>query len=164
MKEYWGDAAGTAKTLTKDAWLKTGDLGVIDDEGFLHIRDRIKDLINRGGEKIDSVSVENAVLSDQRLSEAAAVGVPDERLGELPVVIVIVRPQYYGKVKETEVIEISKTLLPKFAVPVMVIVQNEAFELTPSGKVLKAPLRVKAKLEWERRNGDGVTEIPKARL
>ncbi|KAG5636318.1 hypothetical protein H0H81_008432 [Sphagnurus paluster] len=83
MQCYWRDQEATSKSITNDGWLRTGDLGFLDNEGFLYIKDRIKDIIIRGGENIDSVSVENALYRDPRVLEAAAVGVPDERLGEL---------------------------------------------------------------------------------
>ncbi|KAL1731658.1 hypothetical protein EV714DRAFT_248729, partial [Schizophyllum commune] len=84
MRGYWKDEAATAKAITKDGYMRTGDLGVMDSEGFLYIRDRLKDIIIRGGENIDSSTVENALHADEGVLEAAAVAVPDERLGELP--------------------------------------------------------------------------------
>ncbi|KAH8105971.1 hypothetical protein BXZ70DRAFT_998122 [Cristinia sonorae] len=152
MKCYWKDPEATARALTADGWLKTGDLGLIDKEGFLYIRDRIKDLINRGGEKIDSISVENAIHADDRIYQVAAVGVPDPRLGELVAAVVSVKPGFRGQVKEEEVINMVRGNLPHYAVPVMVIVLNNSFELTPSHKIRKEPLRALARQEWERRS------------
>ncbi|THH32724.1 hypothetical protein EUX98_g1473 [Antrodiella citrinella] len=153
MKSYWREPAATSKALTQDGWFKSGDLGVMDEEGFIYIRDRIKDLIIRGGENIDSSTVENALYNDTRIDAAAAVGVPDDRLGELVAAVVSIKPAYHGKVKESEVVEITRKTLPKFAVPVLVIVQDAPFAMTPSGKIMKAPLRELAKAEWERRKG-----------
>ncbi|CAL1700983.1 unnamed protein product [Somion occarium] len=127
MRSYWDDPQATAKTITRDGWLRTGDLGYLDPEGFLYIRDRIKDLIIRGGENIDSVSVENAILADPRVSEVAAVGIPDKRLGELVAAVVSPKAMYRGQVRESEIIEIARKRLPKFAVPVMVVIQDDAF-------------------------------------
>uniref|UniRef100_A0A8H8CLN0 Uncharacterized protein n=1 Tax=Psilocybe cubensis TaxID=181762 RepID=A0A8H8CLN0_PSICU len=148
MKGYWKDPESTHKVLTKDGWFKTGDLGYLDQEGFLYIRDRIKDIIIRGGENIDSVSVENAIYADERVLEVAAVGVPDVRLGELVAVIVSIKPAYHGKVTETSLISQAQKSLPRHAVPVLVIIQNEPFERTPSGKILKADLRKMAAAIW----------------
>ncbi|TFK43550.1 hypothetical protein BDQ12DRAFT_184901 [Crucibulum laeve] len=160
MKEYWGDHQATAKALTKDGWFKTGDLGLLDEEGFLYIRDRIKDIIIRGGENIDSVSVENALYADERLGEVAAVGVPDERLGEQVAAVVTVKPAHRGQVTEASLIALARKSLPKYAIPVMILIQDEPFELTPSGKILKANIRKVAKAAWEKRLKEG----PKAKL
>ncbi|KAF4623121.1 hypothetical protein D9613_001373 [Agrocybe pediades] len=151
MKGYWRDQEATDQVLTKDGWFKSGDLGCLDEEGFLYIRDRIKDIIIRGGENIDSVSVENAIYADERVLEVAAVGVPDKRLGELVAAVVSVKPAYHGKVTEALLIELARTSLPKFAVPVMILVQNEPFERTPSGKIIKTDLRKVAEAAWIKR-------------
>ncbi|KAF9058217.1 hypothetical protein BJ165DRAFT_1426444 [Panaeolus papilionaceus] len=153
MKGYWKDQAATDKVLTKDGWFKSGDLGYLDTEGFLYIRDRIKDIIIRGGENIDSVTVENVLYADTRILEAAAVGVPDPRLGELVAAVVSIKPPYHGQVTERELIEHVAKKLPKFAVPVMIIIQNEPFERTPSGKILKPQLRELAAKAWVERVG-----------
>lgn len=154
---YWNDTDATNKSLTKDGWFKTGDIGVIDSGGFLYIKDRIKDIIIRGGENIDSVSVENAIYLDDRISEVAAVGVPDERLGELVVAIVSVKSAFRGMVKESEIIEQCQRRLPRYAIPVMVLICDRPFELTPSGKIMKPPLREFARREWESRVKRGHT-------
>ncbi|KAJ7233984.1 hypothetical protein C8J57DRAFT_1381406 [Mycena rebaudengoi] len=153
MQAYWRDPTATAKALTKDGWLKTGDIGFVDKEGFLYIRDRIKDIIIRGGENIDSVSVENALFTDGVL-EVAAVGVPDQRLGELVAGVVSIKPSYRGKVTEASLIALARQRLPSFAVPVMILFLNE-LEHNPSGKILKGNLRVLAGKEWENRKTQG---------
>jgi acyl-CoA synthetase (AMP-forming)/AMP-acid ligase II len=151
MKEYWRDSAATSKVLTRDGWLRSGDIGYVDDEGFLYVRDRIKDLIIRGGENVDSVSVENAIFSDTRIMECAAVGVPDKRLGELVTAIVVPKENYKEEVTEEQVIAIAASQLPGFAIPSMIIVQKESLPRNPGGKILKGPLRILAAKEWERR-------------
>ncbi|KAJ8080080.1 hypothetical protein PM082_016908 [Marasmius tenuissimus] len=93
------------KAITKDGWYRTGDLGYLDDEGFLYIKDRLKDIIIRGGENIDSVSVENALYEESGVLEAAAVGVPDQRLGELVTAVVTIKQGYTGKITEKSLIE-----------------------------------------------------------
>lgn len=153
MKGYWRDQEATDKVLTKDGWLKTGDLGLLDNDGFLYIRDRIKDIIIRGGENIDSVSVENALYADDRVLEVAAVGVPDARLGELVAAIVSIKSAYQGEVTEATLKSIAQKSLPRFSVPVMIVIQDEPLERTPSGKILKADLRKVAAKEWLRRSG-----------
>ncbi|KAK7470668.1 hypothetical protein VKT23_002090 [Stygiomarasmius scandens] len=153
MKGYWKDPEATNRTVTKDGWLKTGDLGYLDEEGFLYIKDRIKDIIIRGGENIDSVSVENAFYALPSVYEAAAVGVPDEKLGELVAVVVSLRPGYEGKTTEAELIATVQKSLPRFAVPVMIIMQSEPLERTASGKIIKGKLRDQAAKEWKARQG-----------
>ncbi|KAF9451706.1 acetyl-CoA synthetase-like protein [Macrolepiota fuliginosa MF-IS2] len=157
MKGYWHDEAATDKVLTQDGWLKTGDLGFVDEEGFLYIRDRIKDIIIRGGENIDSVSVENALYSDDRVAEVAAVGVPDTRLGEQVAAVVSVRPENRSQVTEASLISVAQKRLPGFAVPVMVVIQDQPFEQTASGKILKGELRKIARAEWEKRQAKKVS-------
>ncbi|KNZ77743.1 2-succinylbenzoate--CoA ligase [Termitomyces sp. J132] len=166
MKCYWCEPVATEKVITLDGWLKTGDLGFLDEEGFLYIKDRLKDIIIRGGENIDSVSVENALYRDSRILEAAAVGVPDDRLGELVAAVVSVKSAYRGSVTEASLIRLAKKYLPRFAVPVMIVVFNEPLEHTPSGKIIKGELRQIARQHWEarRRNGTARAREPLANL
>lgn len=82
----------TAEVIDSDGWLNTGDVGMVDAEGFLYIRDRAKDVIIRGGENIASAEVENAVYLDNRIFECAAVPVPDPVLGERVAVCVSLAP------------------------------------------------------------------------
>ncbi|KII94769.1 hypothetical protein PLICRDRAFT_693101, partial [Plicaturopsis crispa FD-325 SS-3] len=151
MKEYWRDPVATERSITKDGWMKTGDLGLLDEEGFLYIRDRLKDIIIRGGENIDSVMVENALYQDARVIEVAAVGVPDQRLGELVTAVVYAQPSHLSQLTESDLIALSRRSLPRFAVPVMILITSEPFARTPSGKITKAQIRKLAKEEWEKR-------------
>ncbi|KAJ6573029.1 hypothetical protein DFH09DRAFT_1152220 [Mycena vulgaris] len=157
MKGYWGDQAATDKTVTKDGWLMTGDIGVLDKEGFLYIRDRIKDIIIRGGENIASQLVENALFTDG-VMEVAAVAVPDEKLGELVAAVVCLKSDYAGKITEQDLIALARTRLPAFAVPVMVLFQAE-MPRNASGKTLKAELRQVARREWEKRERRAVAKL-----
>ncbi|KAE9399485.1 acetyl-CoA synthetase-like protein [Gymnopus androsaceus JB14] len=151
MRGYYRDSEATSQVMTRDGWLRTGDVGIMDEEGFLYIKDRIKDIIIRGGENIASISVENALYADPRILEAAAVGVPDKRLGELVAAVVSVKPTHTGKVTESSLIEGVRKRLPPFAVPVMILVREEPFELTPSGKIMKDQLRRLAREQWKSR-------------
>ncbi|KAJ3736806.1 hypothetical protein DFJ43DRAFT_1143478 [Lentinula guzmanii] len=152
MQGYWKDPQATAQAITTDGWLRSGDLGCIDEEGFLFIKDRLKDVIIRGGENIDSVSVENAIYAHPAVHEVGAISVPDDRLGELVAAVASLKPNC-GKVTEDEVISVARNLLPRFAVPVMVILQTEPLEHTPSGKIIKTRLRALAREMWQKRNG-----------
>ncbi|TRM70589.1 hypothetical protein BD626DRAFT_449195 [Schizophyllum amplum] len=151
MKCYWKDEAATAKAITKDGFMRTGDLGVMDAEGFLYIRDRLKDIIIRGGENIDSSMVENAIHADEGVLEAAAVAVPDDRLGELVAVVVAVKEGESLYCNAEGLIQLAKTKLPRFAVPVMILLQYNPLERNASLKPLKTALRKVAQAEWERR-------------
>ncbi|KAF5393503.1 hypothetical protein D9757_000599 [Collybiopsis confluens] len=164
MKGYYRDPEATRQVLMADGWLKTGDIGVMDSEGFLYIKDRIKDLIIRGGENIPSISVENALYEDPRISEAAAVGVPDKRLGELVAAVVSLKTPYRGQVTESSLIESVRKRLPPFAVPVMIVIKNEPFHLTPSGKIMKPQLRDLARKHWEARRKDANDKVARANL
>ncbi|KAJ3892547.1 hypothetical protein GG344DRAFT_45219 [Lentinula edodes] len=167
MKGYFGDPVATSKALTKDGWLKTGDVGYLDEEGFLYIKDRLKDIIIRGVELIllDSVAVENALYEHEGVLEAAAVGVPDDRLGELVTAIVTVKPAFRGKVSPNALMVLANKRLPKFAVPVMILVREDDFSHTPSGKIIKTELRKIAAEEWSKRSHEGLeTIIRRAKL
>jgi acyl-CoA synthetase (AMP-forming)/AMP-acid ligase II len=128
MKEYWRDPAATAKAITKDGWFKSGDLGTIDEEGFLYIRDRLKDLIIRGGENIDSVSVENAIYEDSRVAEVAAVGVPDKRLGELVAAVVSIKSAFGRQVSERELIAVARKKFVLSSSPAHVLVSPDIWQ------------------------------------
>ncbi|PBK95040.1 acetyl-CoA synthetase-like protein [Armillaria gallica] len=179
MKGYWRDPVATNSVLTSDGWLKSGDLGMQDQDGFLYIKDRstsfcrslvslnsnqalVKDIIIRGGESISSISIENGLYNDPRLAEVAAVGLPDPRLGELVAAVVSVKPAFKGKVTEESVLASARKNLPRFAIPVMILVLETPFELTPSGKIMKGNLRTLALGEWKKRNG--VTSDVQSRL
>ncbi|KAJ7095365.1 hypothetical protein B0H15DRAFT_829228 [Mycena belliarum] len=139
MKGYWRDAAATEKTVTKDGWLMSGDIGLQDEEGF------------------DSTSVENALFTEG-VKEVAAVPVPDERLGELVAAVVTVKPEFEEKVTEASLMTLARTRLPGFAVPVMIIFRAE-LPHNPSGKILKRELRVLAQREWEKRGRRAVAKL-----
>ncbi|KAF9520337.1 hypothetical protein BS47DRAFT_1335956 [Hydnum rufescens UP504] len=151
MVGYWKNPEATNRVLTKDGWFNSEDLGSMDEDGFLYVHGRVKDLIIRGGENIDVVGVENALYGDDRVSLCAVVGVPDARLGELPAAVVYLRPN--ARATEQELIESVRSHLPAFAVPVMIMFSKERFEVNAAGKILKSVLKEKAKREWERRGG-----------
>ncbi|KAL5500943.1 hypothetical protein ACEPAH_9330 [Sanghuangporus vaninii] len=151
MRGYWGDKEATRKAITRDGWFKSGDSAYIDEEGFLYIKDRIKDIIIRGGENIHSTEVENALYADERILDAAAVSVPDPRLGELVAAVVATKPHYKGQVVEEDVIGNARKLLPAHAIPVLVLVQDEMIERNANGKIVKTDLRKRVRREWARR-------------
>ena len=86
---YWDDPQATAEAISSDGWLATGDLGYLDDEGYLFLVDRKKELINRGGYKVYPREVEEVLYAHPDVLEAAVIGIPDDRLGEEVVAIVV---------------------------------------------------------------------------
>ncbi|PBK66536.1 long-chain-fatty-acid-CoA ligase [Armillaria solidipes] len=153
MKGYYGDQGWSKIAITKDGWLMTGDLGRVDEDGYVYITDRIKDIIIRGGYNVDSIFVENALYTEPGVLEAAVVGVADEQAGELPVALVTLKPGYDGLINEEKLVAVAEKLLPVFAVPVMIILHDRGFDHTlASEKIIKAPLRVIAQKEWVRRS------------
>jgi fatty-acyl-CoA synthase len=134
---YWRDAERTAESFHDD-WLRSGDVGYLDGDGFLYLTDRKKDLIISGGENIASSEVERVLYDLVEVSEAAVIGLPDATWGERPVAVVVLRPGAaidYAKV-ETH----CRAHLAGFKIPRALIVR-ESLPRNPSGKVLKRVLR-----------------------
>ncbi|WP_047153938.1 class I adenylate-forming enzyme family protein [Aneurinibacillus tyrosinisolvens] len=134
---YWNNEEAT-KNAIEDGWLSTGDLAMVDEEGFVSIMDRIKDMINRGGEKIYSVEVEDVLYSNTKIMEAAIVGVPDSTYGE--VVKAYIVPRKGETLTENEVKEWVAERLAKYKVPTY-IEFLEALPRNPNGKIIKTQLR-----------------------
>jgi long-chain acyl-CoA synthetase len=139
IRGYWNKPEATAKAFTKSGWLRTGDIAKIDEEGFIYIVDRAKDMIIRGGENVYSVIVEAAIFEHPDVQDCAVVGVPHPTLGEEVAAVVVLRP---GRVIEAE--EISRHVaarLAKFEVPTKVFFRSDDLPRNPQGKVLKRELR-----------------------
>jgi acyl-CoA synthetase (AMP-forming)/AMP-acid ligase II len=137
MKEYLNDPETTRETL-KDGWLYTGDLGQVDEEKFLYVVDRKKDIIISGGENISSVEVESTLYKHPKIMEVAVIGIPDPTFGEGVCAIVV--PRKGETLSEQEVIGYCKEHLASFKKPRKVIFVD-ALPRNPSGKVLKRELR-----------------------
>ena len=136
----------TAETV-RDGWLHTGDGGYLDEEGFLFIVDRVKDMIISGGENVYSAEVENAVHQHPAVVECAVIGVPDEKWGER--VHAIVRLQEGHSLTLEELIEHCRTLIAGFKCPRSVELRQEPLPLSGAGKILKRELR---RPYWEGRD------------
>lgn len=136
--KYWNNEKATKETII-DGWLATGDLASIDEEGFITIMDRIKDMINRGGEKIYSVEVEDVLYSHPSILEAAIVGVEDQKYGEVVKACVVVKPREES-LTEYAVKEWIAERLAKYKVPAYVEFL-EQLPRNPNGKVIKTALR-----------------------
>jgi len=110
------------KALWRNGWLHSGDVGYIDEEGYLQITDRIKDVIKSGGEWISSLDLENLMSQHEAVLESAAIGIPDEKWGERPLMIVTLKPEYKGKVTGADFKQFMQKFaeegkLPKYGVP-----------------------------------------------
>jgi acyl-CoA synthetase (AMP-forming)/AMP-acid ligase II len=138
MKGYWRRPEETAKTIDKDGWLHTGDAGYLDEDGYLYIHDRMKDLIISGGENIYSAEVEGILSEHPAITEVVVVGIPDERWGETVLAVVVLR---HGHIlTDTELIAWAKERLAGFKIPRSIKFMDE-LPRNPSGKVLKRELR-----------------------
>ncbi len=93
MQGYWKLPQETARTMGADGWLRTGDAGYIDADGYLYIHDRVKDMIISGGENIYPAEVENAIYGHPHVSEVAVIGIPSERWGEEVKAVVALKPE-----------------------------------------------------------------------
>ena len=138
MRCYWNRPEATAETI-RDGWLRTGDIAEIDEEGYVYIRDRAKDMVLRGGENIYSAEIERVVYLHPAVFEAAAFGVPDERLGEELAVVVMPRP---GADLGAEAIRAHVARhLARFKVPRYVWLQDQPLPRIAVGKIDKLALR-----------------------
>jgi fatty-acyl-CoA synthase len=124
----------------KDGWLYTGDVVTIDEEGFVKIVDRTKDLIKSGGEWISSVDIENALMAHEGIFEAAVIAVPHEKWQERPIACVVLKEAYKGQVSQEDIIEFLKPQFAKWWLPDEVVFLDE-IPKTGVGKFLKRALR-----------------------
>ncbi len=137
MPEYWHRPEATENTLV-DGWLHTGDAGYFDEEGYLYIHDRLKDMIVSGGENIYPAEVENALFAHPAVAEAAVFGVPDENWGESVVAAVVLKPGHHAG--EDDIIRFTREKIAAFKVPGR-IVFIDLLPRNTAGKVLKRELR-----------------------
>jgi acyl-CoA synthetase (AMP-forming)/AMP-acid ligase II len=137
MKSYWNMPQASAETL-KHGWLHTGDVGVMDDEGYVYVQDRIKDMIVTGGENVYPREVENVLFGHPSIADVAVIGLPDEEYGEAVTAVVVLRQ---GVALDTdEMIVFCRGKLGGFKIPRQIRIVNE-LPRNPSGKVLKKDLR-----------------------
>ncbi len=136
LKEYWNRPDATREAFD-NGWFRTGDLGTIDDEGYLYIKDRIKDMIISGGENIYPAEIENVIIGIPGVSEVAVIGMPDEKWGEIACAIVVADQ---ARASEQQIVAFCGTRLARYKVPRKVIFA-EAIPRNPSGKILKRVLR-----------------------
>jgi fatty-acyl-CoA synthase len=139
MEGYWRQPGASAEVL-RGGWFHTGDMATLNKEGYLLIVDRKKDIIVSGGENISSLELEKAILAHPAVLEAGVIPIPDEKWGEVPKALVVLRPN--ATATETELIEFCRSQLAHYKCP-------RSFEFVPSlpktgtGKILKKDLRRK---------------------
>jgi fatty-acyl-CoA synthase len=138
MAGYWNLPEATAKTLDSDGWLRTGDAGYMDNDGYLYIHDRIKDMIISGGENIYPAEVESAICDHPDVAEVAVVGVPDDKWGEAVKAVVVMKA---GKTATpSDIINFTRERIAGFKTPKSVDF-IEALPRNASGKILRRHLR-----------------------
>ena len=132
------DSPDSADRWTDDDWFRTGDIVTIDARGCIEIADRTKDVIKSGGEWISSVALENALMAHPAVAEAAVIGVPNERWGEVPMAIVVTRPGQ--NVAAEELIRFCEAKLARYKIP-KAVAFTDVLPRNAAGKVLKRVLR-----------------------
>ena len=140
---YWNKPEATRDTFV-EGWLHTGDLARIDADGFVEIVDRKKDMVNRGGENVYCVEVENALAEHPSVYEVAVLGVPDAMMGEKVGAVVVPRPG--TPLDPRELVAFARKRLADFKVPQYVVVRADPLPRNPGGKILKPTLRKET--EW----------------
>jgi long-chain acyl-CoA synthetase len=145
MMGYWERPEETARAVI-DGWMHTGDSGYMDQDGFIYVVDRVKDMIISGGENVYSVEVENAVARHPAVAQCAVVGIPNEHWGEQVHAVVVLKSG--AQATADELIEFCKTLIAGYKCPRSVDLRETPLPLSGAGKVLKRELR---KPFWENR-------------
>ena len=138
MREYWRRPEETAEAF-RDGWYHSGDAGRVDDEGFVYLVDRTKDMIVTGGENVYSTEVEQALVAHPAVAQVAVIGIPDQVWGEAVHAVVVLKPG--AVVSETELVEHSKGLIAGYKVPKAITFREEPLPLSGAMKVLKRELR-----------------------
>lgn len=138
MQGYWNKPDQTATALLDGGWYRSGDVGMLDPEGYLFLVDRAKDMIVTGGENVYSIEVENAISSHPDVIQVAVIGLPDELWGEVVHAVVVCEP---GVVDESELTAWARKTIAGFKVPRSWTLQADPLPLSAAGKVLKRDLR-----------------------
>jgi long-chain acyl-CoA synthetase len=150
FKGYWNKPDETARTLVDGGWLRTGDAGFLDEDGYLYLTDRVKDMIISGGENVYPAEVENALSDHPEIADVAVIGVPDQRWGETVKAIVVPKPG--ASPRPEAIIAFARQRLAHFKCPTSVDFA-ETLPRNPSGKLLKRELREPYWTGHERRIG-----------
>ena len=138
MKGYWNNDEATAEAVDADGWFRSGDIGYLDDDGYLYIHDRVKDMVVSGGENVYPAEVENALMRHPGIADVAVIGVPHEKWGETAKAVVVKAEG--ADPSEEEIIAFAREHLARFKCPTSVDFVD-VLPRNPSGKVLKKDLR-----------------------
>ena len=138
LKEYWNRPDATRGAFD-NGWFRTGDIGEIDDDGYLYIKDRMKDMIISGGENIYPAEIESVMIGIPGVTEVAVIGLSDEKWGEIACAIVVADQ---SEVSQQQIVEFCGARLARYKLPKKVIFADE-IPRNPSGKILKRVLRDK---------------------
>jgi acyl-CoA synthetase (AMP-forming)/AMP-acid ligase II len=138
IRGYWGDEAATRAAFTADLYFRTGDIGYLDEDDYLFIVDRKKDIIIRGGENISAQEVEAAIYSHPKVSEASVFGVADDRLGEVPAAVVYSED---GSIEKDELLAFLAGRIAQFKLPAYVWIEPTPLPKLGTGKIDKVSLR-----------------------
>jgi long-chain acyl-CoA synthetase len=138
VKGYWNKPEATAQVFT-DGWLHTGDVARLDEEGFVYIVDRAKDVLIRGGENVYSVEIEGVLHEHPAVADAAVIGIPSPTLGEEVGAVVVLLPG--ASATEAELQQFVGSRLAAFKVPVRIWFYQGELPRNPAGKILKRHLR-----------------------
>ena len=139
VRGYWNKPEATAATFI-DGWVRTGDLARLDEEGFVYIVDRAKDMVIRGGENIYSTEVENVLYEHPAVTDCALIGIPHRTLGEEPAAVVHLAPGMAAS--EAELQAWVRARLAAFKTPVAIRFVEETLPRNANGKILKKDLKV----------------------
>ena len=138
MSRYWNNPEATAEAIDAEGWLRTGDAGYLDEDGYLYIHDRVKDMIISGGENVYPAEVENALYGHPAIADVAVIGVPDERWGEAVKACVVLKAG--EALSEADIIAHARTQIAGYKCPKSVDF-IESLPRNPSGKILRRELR-----------------------
>lgn len=139
IREYWRLPEATAESIT-DGWLHTGDMGYIDQEGYLYLVDRKKDMYISGGENVYPAEVEDVLMSFEKIADVGVIGIPDEKWGEVGLAVVVPAPGV--DVTEEEIVEFCRGKLAKYKIPKKVVFVD-SLPRTATGKILKKELKAR---------------------
>jgi fatty-acyl-CoA synthase len=138
FKEYYRNPEATQETMTSDGWFRTGDAGYLDEDGYLFIHDRVKDMIISGGENVYPAEVESAIYGHPAVLEVAVIGVPDEKWGEAVKAVCVPKPG--TTIDPDDVISWARERIAAFKAPKTIDI-IEALPRNASGKILRKDLR-----------------------
>lgn len=138
MVGYWNNEEATKSTINNEGWLRSGDAGYLDEDGYLYIHDRVKDMIISGAENIYPAEVESAMFGHPDIADVAIIGVPDDKWGEAVKAVVVLKPG--AEADEQSILAYTQSNIAKFKVPKSIDFV-EALPRNPTGKVLKRSLR-----------------------